>query len=334
MPALCGHEAWRLDRVVRWLAALLVVIAGVAAVITPRAAPWFTIAALITVFAAVVRGWRAARGTALRGAVAWAGGALVLAAVGQGVATGLLDEFLGATAGHWTYLAVLAALAALISVLNARSPGEGAWALLMALLVLVFLVPWLESAGPRGARGTARLGLEMPWSIFYGLLVGAGLTNYLPTRYGPAALVLGLGFVLEYVGLTRTTDAQTRLLLWTSVALSMAASIILADASGVRPRLHPTRLEALWCWFRDHWGVVWALRVQERFNRTAETQRWSFRLSWHGLTEIGPRRDPDAALEAAEATLVSLLRRFADPARLEEAAANVSARPCERSEVG
>lgn len=319
----------------RWLAAVLAVIAGVAAVITPRAALWFTIVVLVLAIAAVVRGWRAARGTALRGAVAWAGGALMLAAVGQGVATGLLDEFLGATAGHWTYLAVLAALAALISVLNARSPGEGAWALLMALLVLVFLIPWLESAGPRGgARGTARLGLEMPWSIFYGLLVGAGLTNYLPTRYGPAALVLGLGFTLEYVGLTRTTDPQTRLLLWTSVALSMAASINLADALGARPRRHSTRLEALWYWFRDHWGVVWALRVQERFNRTAEKQRWSFRLSWHGLIETGPRRDPDTPLEAAEATLVSLLRRFADPARLEQAAANAFARPCERSEVG
>lgn len=324
-----------LDRVVRWLAALLVVIAGVAAVITPRAALWFTTAALVTAIAAVVRGWRAARGTALRGAVAWAGGALVLASVGQGAATGLLDELLGATAGHWTYLAVLAALAALISVLNARSPGEGAWALLMALLVLVFLIPWLESAGPRGgARGTARLGLDMPWSIFYGLLVGAGLTNYLPTRYGPAALVLGLGFVLEYVGLTRTTDAQTRLLLWTSVALSMAGSVHLADALGARRRPHATRLEALWHWFRDHWGVVWALRVQERFNRTAEKQGWPFRLSWHGLVQVGSGGEPNTASEAAEATLVSLLRRFADPARLEEAAANVSARPCERPEVG
>ena len=35
----------------------------------------------------------------------------------------------------------------LISVLNARTPGERVWAGLMFLLVVVFLIPWLEEAG-------------------------------------------------------------------------------------------------------------------------------------------------------------------------------------------
>ena len=52
---------------------------------------------------------------------------------------------------------------ALISVLNARTPGGGAWAILMALLVLVFLIPWLEGAGLRRAPiGLGRLRLDQP----------------------------------------------------------------------------------------------------------------------------------------------------------------------------
>ena len=47
-------------------------------------------------------------------------------------------------AERFTYLYVLALLAALGSVLNARQPGGKAWAVLMALLVVVFLIPWLE----------------------------------------------------------------------------------------------------------------------------------------------------------------------------------------------
>ena len=70
---------------------------------------------------------------------------------------------------------------------------------MMGLLVLVFLIPWLEGRG-----GWDRLRLDSPWTLFYGLLVLAGVTNYLPTRYGPAAAWLGLALVVEYLGLTRT----------------------------------------------------------------------------------------------------------------------------------
>ena len=48
-------------------------------------------------------------------------------------------------------------------------------------------------------------------------------------------------------------------------------------------------LDGLWFWFRDHWGVVWALRNQERFNRTAELAGWPVRLTWYGLAPVdGP----------------------------------------------
>src|SRR5438874_1947876 len=91
---------------------------------------------LILAMGGVGRAGRAARGTALRGAVAWMRAAWVLGGIAQLVAMREPWESGRPVAGHWAYLATLAALAGVISVLNARRPGGRAWALLMGVLVL------------------------------------------------------------------------------------------------------------------------------------------------------------------------------------------------------
>jgi hypothetical protein len=215
---------------------------------------------------------------------------------------------------------VLSILAGLISVLGARTPGGGAWAILMVLLVVVFLIPWLEAGGRlRQAQGLAQLQLDSPWTLFYGLLVLAGVTNYLPTRYGPASCALGAGLVLEYLGLTRTEwAATTRATIWSAVSWTLALSIWIAEWCAERPSLGRNNLERLWLWFRDHWGVVWALRIQERFNRSAELARWPARLTWFGLAPASST-GADVPLDLpdqAEAALRGLIRRFVAPERV------------------
>src|SRR5262249_19338911 len=149
---------------------------------------------------------------------------------------------------------------------------------------------WLE--GPwrvRRAGGLTLLHLDAPWTIFYGLLILVGVTNYLPTRFGAAAGWLTLGFVLEYLGLTRDDwPASRRALLWAWSSWSLAASAWTAHRGGRRAPAARTRLERLWFWFRDLWGVVWALRILERFNRTADLKGWPIRLGWFGLEPAGP----------------------------------------------
>jgi hypothetical protein len=268
------------------------------------------------------RAWKAAGGTALRPALIWVAMAIVAAIAAQAGGWGEPVSDGRPVAGRLTYLAVLAVLAALTSVLNARAPGGRVWAGLMIVLVVVFLIPWLE--GPwrlRRARGLAQLHLDAPWTIFYGLLVLVGVTNYLPTRFAAAAGWLTLGFVLEYLGLTRDDwPAGRRAMIWSWVSWTLAASLWTARWGAGRAPAARTRLERLWFWFRDLWGVVWALRIQERFNRTAELKRWPVRLSWYGLipAEGSSAIEPVADPPESEAAFRGLVRRFAQGGRLDD----------------
>ncbi len=299
----------------------LLIVSALMMGIAPEHAPVLLLLSLASTFVPWREAWRGACGTALRPALIWFALALGLSVIAQAAA---LAEPLAdgrAMAGRLTYLAVLAVLAALVSVLNARTPGERVWALLMVLLVVVFMIPWLEEAGQiRRARGMPLVHLDAPWTIFYGLLVVVGVTNYLPTRYGMAAACLGFALVLEYLGLTRADwPLERRAVLSEWVAWTFALSVWAARWSANHVPAE-RGFDGIWLWFRDHWGVVWALRNQERFNRTAELRAWPVRLSWYGLISVGTLDDsqqPRIALEA-ETTFRGLIRRFAQPWRLDQ----------------
>lgn len=323
-PKFLKSEVGMAGRSGRGVAAVAIAAPMWGAIAVAWARPAWGPAAMLGLLASLVwptaLAWNRARGTALRPAVAWWGIAIALGIVGQLVGLGE-DAGTGRPgSGHWVYVSALASLAALISVLNARSPGGGAWAILMGLLVLVFLLPWLEGSGlARTERGWERLRLAAPWTLFFGLLVLAGVTNFLPTRYGPAAGWLGLGFVLIYLAMTRTDwPVDRRGAAWWLFPWTQAAATWSAWRRSGRRGPARSELERIWLRFRDHWGVVWALRVQERFNRSAESLRWPIRLGWQGVEPaIGVEATSPVPAEAA-ATLVGLLRRFADPARIAE----------------
>ena len=203
---------------------------GILAVVAPGLGPLATLLVLILGVRTWRAAWKASWGTTLRGALVWAAVAIAMGMLAQVVALSEPLESGRPWTARITYLMVLSILAGLISVLGARNPGGGAWAILMVLLVVVFLIPWLEGSGRlRRAQGLAQLQLDSPWTLFYGLLVLAGITNYLPTRYGPAAIGLGAGLVLEYLGLTRAEwTAPSRAMAWTGVAWLSGASLWLA----------------------------------------------------------------------------------------------------------
>lgn len=217
---------------------------------------------------------------------------------------------------------MLCLLAAFVSVLNARVPGSRVWAGLMALLVLIFLIPSLESSlRMRRGQELAQLRLDSPWTLFYGFLVVVGVTNYLPTRFALAAVGFAVTFFLEYLGLSRLDwRPDHRAILWSWVAWTAVLSVWTARWRANHGPAASVPFERLWFWFRDAWGVVWALRIQERFNRNAELKGWRVRLSWFGLAESGPVEGDDKLSVPGEAIadFRSLVRRFAQAERVEE----------------
>jgi hypothetical protein len=327
-----------IDEGFRLVSVLLLAGSTLAIGFDPHHAPLLLMICLLLAVRPWCEAWQSASGTALRPPLVWAALAIGLAVVAQLAALG--EPITGGrpNAGVFTYLSVLAMLAALLSVLNARNPGGRIWAGLMVMLVVVFLIPWLETPGRlRRAQALAPPNLESPWTLFYGILVLIGVTNYLPTRFGAAAAWLGLGFILEYLGLTRSDwSAQRRSLLWLSVSWTFAISLWTARRSAERAPLARVRFERLWFWFRDHWGVVWALRIHERFNREAEVGKWPVILTWFGLVPVRSL-ETDAALTLpveAEATFRSLIRRFAQPWRLDHVTDSFVPSSCDRIDAG
>ncbi len=281
----------------------------------------------------VIKACAAANGTALGPAVSWGAVATTLGVLSQTIATVEPITSGRSVSGLLTYLMTLCTLAALISVLNARTPGAGVWAILNVMLILVFLIPWLEGAGLRGAgRSLTWLRLDNPWTIFFGLLVLAGVTNYLPTKYGPAAVLLAIGFWLEYDALTHPRrPRENRALAWSYFPLAWAATLTVAESCSRATSVGKSRFDAFWLFFRDHWGVVWALRVQERFNRSADTLGWPIRLTWQGVVTL---RDGEAwNPSAAESMLLGLLRRFVTADRIARSVAADVERPCHETDV-
>ena len=117
--------------------------------------------------------------------------------------------------------------------------------------------------------------------------------------------------------------ASRRADLWAWSSWTLAVSAWSAWRGAGRAPPARTGLERLWFWFRDLWGVVWALRILERFNRTAELKGWPVRLGWFGLEPAGTPaagRDRPAVADPpeAEAAFRGLIRRFAQPERVAE----------------
>jgi hypothetical protein len=199
----------------------------------------------------------------------------------------------------------------IVSLIGAKRPQHAAWNFIVLSLWAIVVLPAAETfflqRGQRLEMGDAR-----GWFLW--ILIALGPINFLPTRFWNAAVLLAFG---QTVALSPHLPLLRRSIVDRPETIGLAlvaGSLVLALVAFRRHRNAANRYDRQWLDFRDTFGLLWSLRVQERLNAVAKQHGWDLELSWAGfrsrasdapLDEIDPDIQP-----LLRSTLRALLRRF------------------------
>lgn len=216
-----------------------------------------------------LRGWQWVKQTSLWQAWLWLGaGSLATLAAGL------------AALRHWPLQpirhAVLVLLAAYpLAVLGARRPGLSAWNFVVA--------GWLAAAGlPHLQQSwhSPTWHLDPAWLLFLGGLLGMGVTNYLPTRFGLAAALLGVIFGWNLWNL-RLGAASAPVWDLALLQIGLGTAAWLAWLWPCPASSDP--VTEFWLTLRDAFGLAWSVRIQEQVQAAARHNGLPGQLTWFGL---------------------------------------------------
>lgn len=240
--------------------------------------------------------WRSHRATSLAHALVWA----ILAWLAWGLAF-LVGPGEATAVDPWLYCALCLTGCAGVAVLGARRPQVFAWNFVVLGLFAVMMLPIVETL----VIGTHSAG---PLRIFFmTATIAVGILNYLLTRLAPAALVLAGACAAETVLLFAPAWLPGEAA--PMIAAGLLATVPWIGWSCLRaqgPNLGAT--DRLWLDFRDSWGLFWAQRVREQFNRAAANAGCPMTLTWSGV------RGPGSVDEQkAREILRAILQRFVVP---------------------
>jgi hypothetical protein len=247
---------------------------------------WIWLVAHLTGAYPLLRCWRANRATSLAHAVVWVNVAWF--------AWGLVwlyraiwpdEEFI-----VLAYLALCFTSCAAMAVLGARRPGMGAWNFVVAALFAILLLPLAEG-----------------WGEFVLATLLVIPFNYTLTRLGGAALAVfvGCGILMAApFGHLGSSQGEERLAVEIGQALIVLSPWFALMQMARLPK-SLSSFDRIWFDFRDRFGMIWALRVREQFNRAAANTGWPVRLSWSGSKNMSE----EVSLPAVRA-LQALLKRF------------------------
>jgi len=285
---------------------------------------------LMSIVPVVCRGHKALRHTSLTVAWFWLSAGLLLWDVAW-ITTILTDQIPRGPADVLWYMTAVILVCPAVAVLGARRPAVRAWA--WFILIPLVLVLGLPVAG-LGNAGLGPLEIEVPALAGYLLVLVMGTGNYIGTRYTIAAILLMGTLGLLVVPMSAAVTCSERLVEYERIAATILLAVTVVCVA-YRSRRQPVgfssaddldRLNLLWVDFRDTFGIVWAQRIRERVNVTAESENWPVRLDRNGFVpvtsqietaQIESARDEIATDQTTrdriEHTFRWLLRRFVDP---------------------
>jgi hypothetical protein len=144
-----------------------------------------------------------------------------------------------------------------------------------------------------------------------GTLAVAGL-NYLPTRFGLATLIVAGACAGEFLELNAQATNPDELPLFRGFSHWLVPVACWVAWISKRKDIRSYALfDRNWLQFRDSFGMMWAQRVREQFNRAAANAGWPVILRWSGLRKTSRSAAlTDADQTAIVAMLRSLLSRF------------------------
>ena len=196
----------------------------------------------------------------------------------------------------------------IVALLGAKRPQQLAWNFVVLGFWIMMSLPAVENyllhRGQPLVLGDAR-----GWFLWIAILLGP--INFLPTRYWLATLLIATGQTLalaDILPVLRRTDVSQHEL----IGLGLATLGLIA--ARLVPRRKERGYDRLWLDFRDSFGLLWSLRVQERINELARANGWPLTLGWRGFQSSGAATNVhslDPHIEPILRTsLRGLLRRF------------------------
>lgn len=220
----------------------------------------------------------------------------------------------------WLWTAILT-VCPFIAALGARRPGSRVWGWFI-VLPLMAVLGWPAFTVMSNWPELAPLKVQVPFCVGFGLVLVMGMGNYVGTRFTVPALLIGLAVALALVPLSARSPLSPITAQITRVAAEVfyAAAVFSTIRQGLRAGNEESPWNRLWFDFRDTFGIVWSIRIQERINETAEREGWCSRLGPHGFEwesaiEHSHRQQTLGRMEHA---LRWHLRRFVDPEWINE----------------
>lgn len=204
------------------------------------------------------------------------------------------------------HIAATSTICPAMAVLGAKRPQDRGWAFIVLSLWGILALPAMQAMAFAPA---SPLELHAAWQIFLLLLALTGNANWAATRFFPSALLVSIA---QWCWL-RGTNALPMQVSSQMIDLVAACCLMVAVALGrYAPRPHDTSAgwDRVWHDFRDAFGVVWALRVSERINQSADRYQWPLRLQWSGFQKLAETPAADWNRDEFEQSVRTLLRRF------------------------